>query len=373
MNRLFDITKTARAVSEAMIAVSSTALTAAVITAGSSQVLAADKNHVLVSTIAFTSTRDVPNPASPGEQFNAAEIYLIDPDGSNPRRLTYNLDGDGFPVLSPGGKELVFDSNRERVEGEALNTSDLFVMDLGSGAELKLARGSSATWSADGKDVAYHASASGTGVPLRTDPGSATVDSDIFVLNVDDSLLGLAQPVNLTNSDTEVDDDPDWSPVLGVNELGEPVERIVFTSHPMTDDALNPNNSVHAEIYVMDTDGTNRVRLTDNLEEERGPAWSPDGTRIVYSARKNGPDFEVCVMNADGTNVVQLTNNTVGDLTPTWSPDGTQIVFHRLVAGRFQLFVMNADGTNLHQITSSAGGNLLANWGVLRARVKNEE
>src|SRR5215207_6808149 len=95
------------------------------------------------------------------------------------------------------------------------------------------------------------------------------------------SLLGLAQPVNLTNSDTEVDDDPDWTPALGVNELGEPVEKIVFTSHPMTMTRSTRILGAPGDLRHGHADGTNRVPLTDNLEDERGPAWSPDGTRIV--------------------------------------------------------------------------------------------
>jgi len=67
----------------------------------------------LASTIAFTSTRDDPtNPQL------AAEIYLINADGANPRRLTNNTDGDAFATLSPDGKKIVFDSNRHRTETE---------------------------------------------------------------------------------------------------------------------------------------------------------------------------------------------------------------------------------------------------------------
>ncbi len=111
------------------------------------------------------------------------------------------------------------------------------------------------------------------------------------------------------------------------------------------------------------------VPLTDNLEEERAPTWSPDGARICFMCRRGGPDFEICVMNADGTGQVQLTDNAVGDFTPTWSPDGARIMFHRPVAGRFQLFLMNADGTGQVQLTSTAGLNLFPNWGELRVHV----
>ncbi len=78
----------------------------------------------LESTIAFTSTRNDPT-ANP---LLAAEIYLINPDGTNPRRLTDNAYGDAFPALSPDGKKIVFDSNRLTADAGTLNVSDLFVM-----------------------------------------------------------------------------------------------------------------------------------------------------------------------------------------------------------------------------------------------------
>jgi TolB protein len=311
----------------------------------------------LESAIAFGTTRDDPT----GNPLLTAEIYLVDPDGTDPRRLTNNGAGDGFPVLSPDGKTVVFDSNRDRGATEPLNTSDLFVMTSDGSEQQRLARGSSATWSPDGRDVAYHASSSGTGTPIRTDPGSATTDSDIFVTNVDDALAGVALPRNVTNTPTMIEDDPDWSPTGTM---------LVFTSHPATD---HPVLSNAAEIYVLvptDDGGAVTQRLTFNSEEERGPAWSPDGSRIVFSCRIGGgsADFEVCVMNADGTGVVaQLTDNLVPDLTATWSPDGTRIVFNRRVANQgIQLFTMNPDGTQQTQITFPPGMNLGASWGEVR-------
>ncbi len=312
----------------------------------------------LASTIAFTSTRDDPTNPNPGL---AAEIYLLDGDGTNPRRLTENTDGDGFPALSPDGKKIVFDSNRRRVLGDPQNTSDLFVMNTDGTEQTWLLRGSSATWSPDGKNIAFHASASGTGLPIKPDPGAATFDSDIFTANVDDVLEHGAGRTNLTNSPDAIDDDPDWSPDGA---------HIVFTSHAVTDNQLN---SITAEIYVINADGMGApVRLTNNVEEERAPSWSPDGTRIVFMCRRGGSDFEICVMNADGTGQVQLTDNTVLDATPTWSPDGGTIVFHRPAAGRFQLWLMNPDGTGQVQLTNTPGLNLFANWGQLRVKVPVE-
>ena len=308
----------------------------------------------LVSTIAFTTNRDDPT-ANP---LLAAEIYLMSPDGSSVRRLTSNASGEAFANLDPYGKKIVFDSNRLRTSDEPLNTSDLFVMNTDGSEQTFLIRGSSATWSPDGKLIAFHASASGTGAPIKPDPGAATFDSDIFVLNVDDRLANAIAARNITNSADAIDDDPDWSPNG---------DKIAFTSHAVSDNQIN---SVTAEIYVMNADGTGRTQLTSNTEEERGAAWSPDGTRIVYSCRHNGSDFEICVMNADGSGPEQLTDNTVPDLTATFSPDGQKILFHRIIAGRAQLWVMNPDGSGQTQLTDTPGSNLLAHWGVVRVHIK---
>jgi TolB protein len=311
------------------------------------------------STIAFISSRYDPELKSPAWLL-AAEIYLMNGDGTNVREITHNTTGENFPVLSPDGKRIVFESNRLRKESDPVNWVSLYVMNVDGTGEASLVPGNSASWSPDSKSIAFHASSSGKGKLISGLPGAAAFDSDIFTLNVDDFLTKGTPPKNITNSPNAVDDDPDWSP---------DGKKIAFTSHAITDDQTN---SVTAEIYIKKANGKGKARrLTNNNEEERAPDWSPDGKYIVYAGRKGEVvegrtfgTFEICIINADGSGEKRITNNKLPELTITWSPDGKQLIFHRAVGGvgQFQLFTINADGTDEKQLTFSPGFNGFANW-----------
>jgi len=73
------------------------------------------------------------------------------------------------------------------------------------------------------------------------------------------------------------------------------------------------------------------------------PPPSPD--MIAFHSGRDG-NFEIYVMNADGTNPTRLTNNPAFDALPAWSPDGTKIAFFSDRDGNGDIYVMNADGTN---------------------------
>ena len=81
--------------------------------------------------------------------------------------------------------------------------------------------------------------------------------------------------------------------------------------------AFTSNRVGNWEIYVMDIDGKNQQRLTNNASDDWSPSWSPDGKRIVFSSERDG-DREIYVMDADGGNPQNLTNNPHRDGDPAW-------------------------------------------------------
>ena len=93
--------------------------------------------------------------------------------------------------------------------------------------------------------------------------------------------------------------------------------KIAFTS-------LRDGNS---DIYVMDGDGRNQRRVTENPARDRLPAWSPDGKKIAFVSNRNNVNkdhMQIWVIDADGKNPIRLTDGLV-DTYPDWSPDGTKL------------------------------------------------
>jgi len=108
--------------------------------------------------------------------------------------------------------------------------------------------------------------------------------------------------------------------------------------------ALNLVEAVPLSIYVMNVDGTEQVRLTDNGATNWAPSWHPDGEHVVFSSNMDdwneerqafGHNFELYMVKIDGTGLKRLTNNTFFDSFPMFSPDG-----------KFMAFASNRDADN---------------------------
>ena len=186
-------------------------------------------------------------------------------------------------------------------------------------------------------------------------------------------------------------------------------ERIAFAQKTGGSDDSN------MEIYVVNVDGENLQRITDNDYFDLYPVWSPNDTQIAFLSRRN-KDLDIYVMNADGTNAkkfydsgdndadihwedniivftsrfaiwkinedgsepVQVTdmknrgewgiaNLPLGDYDPRLSPDGNTIVFERLENadipnGGYNFFTINTDGTGEVRLTDNGYSQGLADW-----------
>lgn len=100
------------------------------------------------------------------------------------------------------------------------------------------------------------------------------------------------------------------------------------------------------DIYKMNVDGSEIIRLTNNPSKESNPIISPDGNKIVFISDRNGSN-DIFTMNPDGSNQQLLLDNPTTDWNPIWSPDGEFIAFVSDFQGNYDVYVVNSDGTNM--------------------------
>jgi Tol biopolymer transport system component len=134
------------------------------------------------------------------------------------------------------------------------------------------------------------------------------------------------------------------------------------------------------EIFVMNVDvildGTEGSQLQQLTESPTGvrnlvTSWSPDGGKLAFSSDRDG-NTEIYLMGQDGSNVVRLTNNTNYDGEPCWSPDGEQIVFSSDRDGDIEVYVLNvaeaienAETATISRLTEHKGDEAGPVWGRL--------
>lgn len=265
------------------------------------------KPGIALSQIAFTSDRT-----------GNKEIFVMDYDGADQRRITGHRSTSMSPAFSPSGGAIAYTSFFNGPPG-------IYLADLGSGKKRPIvASGSlntSPSFSPDGRRVALARSLEG--------------NVEIFSADVDGGNLR-----RLTNSNA-IDTNPAWSPKGG---------EIAFTSSR----AGNPH------LYLMDAEGANQRRLTFDGTYNDGASWSPDGDLIAYTSRRDG-QFQIAVTNVGTLETRVLTSGPGENESPAFAPDGRKIAFTSRRGGSKQIYVMDLEGGNLRQLTTE-GNNDLADW-----------
>ena len=245
------------------------------------------------------------------EQAFGQDIFVMDADGSNMQQLTNTRAYESSPSFFPDGETIAFARYSNR------NGSDVFKINLDGTGLTKLTNDAmlfkdSVAVSPDGEKIAY---------------SRYNRSSDIFLMNADGS-----EPTNLTKTGRVDEFEADWSPSA---------DRLAFTSYRFSG--------------MMGV----AARAADALEEGASApdALAREAIGSKESVAEPTEDVEVSVINADGTGRRDLTAGRAFDVSPAFSPDGTRIVFAKMTfdgrSERSDLFVMRSDGSNKRQITDT--------------------
>lgn len=261
-------------------------------------------------------------------QESTGDLYVVSADGGQVQRIASDVSEDA-PVWSPDSTRIAFTS------GDEIRIADV----NGSGARY-VADGVAPTWSPDGRRIAFHAGTSD--------------DSDWRVQIADENGANLRE---LTSGF-----DPLWSP---------DGSQLTFLREGEWDN----------DLYIIGVDGAAQSRLADEVFWEYN-AWSPDSRRIAYISG----DGDIHVVNRDGSgdravfvsgeqrgqseaslwvgNEAILWGDEWFPLPMNWSPDGSQIAFWCTPADESNayIYVVNADGTGLKPLVRYQGWAFDPSW-----------
>jgi TolB protein len=270
--------------------------------------------------IAFTSDRDAT------KEKRSKELYIVDYDGFNPRRVTVNGSLNILPAWRPDGQALAYVSYRQE------RTPMIFLAEIFAGRSSGNITGEKAnsqafapSWSPDGKKIAFASNRHG--------------NMEIYTANADGSDLR-----RLTNSGSS-DTAPCWSPTG---------QEIAFTS----------NRSGSPQIFLMDNEGLNLRRLTTVGSYNDAPAWNPSKqySEIAYTARIEG-GFEIAIIDLATRQLRQITEGRGSCEYPAWAPNGRHLVYSCNRGPTWQLTVGDREGRDMQTLATGAGNNVQPDWG----------
>lgn len=245
------------------------------------------------------------------------EIYVIDYDGYNLRKITNDKSIALLPRWSPDNKWIAYTSYKN-------GNPDMYFVSL------------------DGKNI---------------------VVSQIQGLNIPGSWSSDGGSILTTLS---IGKDPE---IYLISTNGEILRRLTFFSGIDTSPCFSPSGTEFVfvsdrpglpQLYVSDLYGGNLRRLTFEGYCD-SPRWSPKGDKIVYSASVAGDSYNIFVMTYPEKNIKQLTFGSNNE-NASWSPDGRFIVFSTKRFGRRQLFIMPYDGSFQFRIGDIPGNSYYPDW-----------
>lgn len=267
------------------------------------------------TTLAF-----VADPEDDGER----DIYLVERDGTNLRRLTSRRwsDESSSLVWSPDGTEIAF-------AADSAGVTNLWKIDVDGSDPVRLTRQFDGfirhpeDWSPDGSLVLFQA--------------HRNVDEELFTVTAD----GAVNVRRLTDFGAEVINGR-WSP---------DGTRIVFNAQG----GLTPTSS--GAIFLMRSDGSGKRVLADLEGDDRHARWSPDGEWIAF---ETDPLFSrsVALVRPDGSGLREVTDG--GE--PSWSPLGDRLAFTFCENQECAIWVIRADGGGRQQITNSQYSDFHPVW-----------
>jgi hypothetical protein len=255
------------------------------------------------------------------------DIWVMDSDGTGQKQLTNDSAHARTPEWSPDHTRIAFDS-------DVTGNYDIYVMDANGKNRENLTNDAiderNPTWSPDGTQIAFERGASG--------------ERDLYVMSSDGG-----KPRRLTSNQAD-DLDPAWSP---------DGTQIAFAS----------TRKDNYDIWVIDANGGQPVDLTNTPDAtEFGPAWSPHGDKIAFHKKIDRPvpvPNDVYVMDRDGSNLVKVTQTGWDDFYPSWAPDGREIVFYTSRSPDSKdadIYFVSLDVKIETRLTTDADYDYLPNW-----------
>lgn len=256
------------------------------------------------------------------------ELYSIGIDGENLTLIDRSKRFCGLADWSSDDSKILYSKSRN----ENTDEKDLILLDIESGETTILTGVGDNTQGKFANDnrIAY----------CQRIEGNV---NNIFLVNID----GTNNHKIVSNASS-----PGWSP---------DGKKIAYSS---------PIFNQSSQIFLINADGTDSKQLTSSYSSitwpgwppdgNNDPQWTPDGKKIVYVSCEDG-DPEIYVMNSDGSNQQKLTDNDTRDEYPIVTSDGKYILFSskRNLAKDAEIFIMNLDGEDQKQLTNYSGSDVL--------------